>query len=63
MHGKPPDNPEFARFTDAMRHVMGVSKVAMTRRKEDARRKRKQAKDLPVSPDSAVSTSVSNSQA
>jgi hypothetical protein len=35
---KPPDNPEFAKFTAAMRHIMGVSKTAMTRRKEAAKR-------------------------
>jgi hypothetical protein len=29
---KPPDNPEFARFTTAMRHIMGVSKVELQRR-------------------------------
>jgi len=58
----PPDNPEFARFTEAMRHIMGVSKIAMTRRKESAKRKGKQTKTLPVSPDSAVSSSVSTSQ-
>ena len=33
-----PDNPEFARFTFAMRHIMGVSKIAMNRRKEEAKR-------------------------
>jgi hypothetical protein len=35
---KPPDNPEFAKFTFAMQHIMGVSKVAMTRRKEEAKK-------------------------
>ena len=35
---KPPDNPEFAKFTFAMQHIMGVSKVAMTQRKEEAKR-------------------------
>jgi uncharacterized protein (DUF2384 family) len=34
----PPDNPEFTRFTEAMRHIMGVSKNTMTRRKEAAKR-------------------------
>jgi hypothetical protein len=58
----PPDNPEFARFTLAMRHIMGVSKIAMNRRKEAVKRKGKQAKSMPVSPDSAVSDSVSTSQ-
>jgi hypothetical protein len=31
---KPPDTPEFARFTAAMRHIMGVSKVELQRRIE-----------------------------
>jgi hypothetical protein len=59
---KPPDNPEFARFTAAMRHIMGVSKIAMTRRKAAAKRKGKQAKSMPASPDSGASSSVSTSQ-
>jgi hypothetical protein len=29
---KPPDNPEFARFTSAMRHIMSVSKAELQRR-------------------------------
>jgi hypothetical protein len=58
----PPNNPEFAEFTFAMRHIMGVSKLAMTRRKEAVKRKGKQAKALPVSPDSGASSSVSTSQ-
>ncbi len=31
---KPPDTPEFARFTHAIRHIMGVSKVELQRRME-----------------------------
>jgi hypothetical protein len=31
---KPPDNPEFARFTAAMQHIMGVSKTTMKEREE-----------------------------
>jgi hypothetical protein len=31
---KPPDNPEFARFTAAMRKIMKVSKVELQRRME-----------------------------
>jgi len=30
----PPDTPEFARFTDAMRTIMKVSKVELKRRME-----------------------------
>jgi hypothetical protein len=29
---KPPSNPEFARFTDAMRTIMGVSKAELQER-------------------------------
>jgi hypothetical protein len=31
----PPKNPEFARFTDAMRTIMKVSKTELQRRMED----------------------------
>jgi hypothetical protein len=31
---KPPDNPEFVRFTSAMRTIMKVSKVELQRRIE-----------------------------
>jgi len=34
---KPPDNPEFARFTDAMRHIMTVPKTAIQEREEATR--------------------------
>lgn len=37
---RPPDNPEFARFTDAMRAIVKVSKVELNRR-IDAEKKRK----------------------
>jgi hypothetical protein len=39
---KPPDNPEFARFTQAMRHIMGVSKTAIKEREEATRENGKQ---------------------
>ncbi len=35
---KPPDNPEFARFTRAMRHIMGVSKTELQRRMEEEKK-------------------------
>lgn len=35
----PPDNPEFARFTTAMRDIMKVSKVELQRRIEAVKRK------------------------
>lgn len=34
----PPDNPEFARFTDAMRKIVKVSKVELQRRMEAGKR-------------------------
>jgi hypothetical protein len=37
----PPDNPEFARFTEAMRGMMKVSKVELQRRMEAARQTRR----------------------
>jgi hypothetical protein len=36
---QPPDNPQFARFTSAMRHIMGVSKTELNTRIEAERRK------------------------
>jgi hypothetical protein len=36
----PPDNPEFVRFTSAMRDIMKVSKTELSRRME-AEKKRK----------------------
>ena len=53
----PPDNPEFAKFTEAMRKIMGVSKTELQRR-IDAEKKEKQAK-RPASP---VPVSSSTSQ-
>jgi hypothetical protein len=37
----PPDNPEFARFTEAMRVIVKVSKVELQRRVDAAKRKPK----------------------
>jgi hypothetical protein len=37
----PPDTPEFARFTDALRNMMNLSKVEMSRRIEAEKRKPK----------------------
>ena len=54
---KPPDNPEFAKFTAAMRHIMGVSKTEMLRRIEDEK-KGKRVK-TSASPVPAVSDSTS----
>ncbi len=37
----PPDNPEFARFTEAMRSIMKVSKVELQRREAEWKRRPK----------------------
>jgi hypothetical protein len=52
----PPDNPEFRRFTSAMRTIMGVSKAELKKR-EEAQKKRKRPKT------SASPGSVSSSNA
>lgn len=36
----PPDNPEFARFTDALRHMLKVPKTEMNRRIEAEKKRR-----------------------
>jgi hypothetical protein len=46
---KPPNNPEFARFTDAMRTIMSVSKDELKRRME-AEKKGKRAKRATIGP-------------
>lgn len=48
----PPDNPEFARFTDAMRKLMTVSKTEINRRIEAEKRKPR-ASASPVSVESS----------
>jgi hypothetical protein len=55
----PPNDPEFARFTDAMRTIVNVSKVEMNRRME-AEKKRKANPSASRVPD--VSASVSSHQ-
>jgi hypothetical protein len=37
----PPDNPEFAKFTDALSKIMRVSKVELQRRMEEEKQERK----------------------
>jgi hypothetical protein len=37
----PPDNPEFAKFTAAMRHIMGVSKVTLKEREAEEKKETK----------------------
>jgi hypothetical protein len=36
---RPPDNPEFARLTDAMRHIMTVSKTDIQKAMKEEKRK------------------------
>jgi hypothetical protein len=55
---QPPDNPEFARFTAAMRTIVKVSKTELNRRIE-ATKKGKRSK-VSASPDSAVSSSAAS---
>jgi len=55
---KPPDNPEFAKFTAAMRHIMGVSKDTI--REREAAEKKRKAKPS-ASPAPAASSSSANS--
>jgi hypothetical protein len=38
---KPPDNPEFARFTEAMRTIMKVSKTEVDRRMAETKKGRR----------------------
>lgn len=55
---KPPDNPEFARFTDAMRRIMRVSKSELTKRMQ-AEKKGKRSK-ASASPGSAAASKTAN---
>jgi len=54
----PPDNPEFRRFTSAMRTIMSVSKTTLKKR-ETEQKKRKRAKHA-ASPGSVASTPAVN---
>lgn len=54
----PPDNPEFRKFTSAMRTIMKVSKVELKRR-EEAQKKRKRIR-ASASPGSVSSSSAVN---
>jgi hypothetical protein len=52
----PPDNPEFSKFTDAMRTIVKVSKTELNRRiqAEKKRKTKPSASRVPaVSPESA----------
>ena len=52
----PPNNPEFARFTDAMRDILKVSKVEINRRIE-AEKKRSPKNSASRVPDASASVS------
>lgn len=51
----PPDNPEFARFTDAMRTIVKVSKVEMNRRIEAEKKRKTKPSASPVPASSSTS--------
>ena len=55
----PPDNPEFARFTEAMRTIVKASKVEMNRRIAAAK-KGKRSKDSASPVQAAPSTSAAS---
>ena len=56
----PPDNPEFARFTEAMRAIMGVSKAELIERlkDEEASNGKKGKRPISSASPSAVSSST-----
>jgi hypothetical protein len=56
----PPDNPEFRRFTQAMRTIMGVSKAELQERLKADKAAKKGKRIKPASP-SPVSSSTSAS--
>ncbi|MGC1361816.1 MAG: hypothetical protein WA419_07635 [Silvibacterium sp.] len=47
---RPPDSPEFERFTDAMRHIMRVPKAAIQRPKETGKRLKTSASRVSGAP-------------
>lgn len=51
----PPDNPEFARFTEALRHMLKVPKTEMDRRIEAEKKRRPKRSASRVSGASAQS--------
>jgi hypothetical protein len=54
----PPDNPEFVRFTKAMKKIMGVSKAELQRRIEEDKKGKRPKR--PASPGSASSSTSVN---
>lgn len=54
----PPDNPEFAKFTDALRTIMKVSKTELQRRMEEEKQQKKAKRS--ASADSPASTTSAN---
>jgi hypothetical protein len=55
---KPPDNPEFAKFTEALRGILKVSKTEMNRRIEAEKKgKRVKPSASPVPASSSTSES------
>jgi len=59
---KPPENPEFARFTEAVRHIMGVSKNEIKEREAAEKiKKGKRIKTSSASPGPAASSTSASS--
>jgi hypothetical protein len=54
----PPDNPEFAKFTEALRKVMSVSKVELQRRIEEEKQEKKAKRS--ASPAARASSTSAN---
>jgi hypothetical protein len=57
----PPDNPEFRRFTEAMKAIMGVSKAELNERikaEKDAKKGKRSKASSPSASPSVVSSST-----
>jgi hypothetical protein len=46
---QPPNNPEFARFTGALRDILKVSKTELNRRIEEDKKRKSKTSASPVS--------------
>jgi hypothetical protein len=58
---RPPSNPEFARFTDAMRGIMKVSKTELNARIAETKKGKPEPSASPASPASPSPASPSKS--
>jgi hypothetical protein len=55
----PPDNPEFARFTNAMRTILKVSKTEMNRRIAGAKKAKRSKSSASPGPASSSTSAAS----